>query len=139
MATSLQAIDTAIAHYYLSSDAEGGGDYVQGTIFSRGRGLGSIIKAAMKLAAPLAKKVGRVLKPVAKKAGRYVLKKGTEAVSDIATDVLSGVSVKDAFSHNAEMLVENAKYDALQKIRGLKTQRIEHMHLINTYKEREGK
>ena len=125
MATSLdnvRAAEIALEDYYssIASIVGNGGDFVQGTIFSRGRGLGSIIKAAMKLAAPLAKKVGRVLKPVAKKAGRYVLKKGAEAAADISINVLSGDSVEDAFSNGAAALVEKGKYDAIQKIRSLK-------------------
>ena len=128
MATSLdnvRAAEIALEDYYssIASIIGNGGDFVQGTIFSRGRGLGSIIKAAMKLAAPLAKKVGRVLKPVAKKVGRYALKTGAETVADIAVDVLSGDSVKDAFNNNAAALVENSKYDAIQKIRSLKRKR----------------
>ena len=127
MATSLnninhQTIQAILENYYSSSDNDtaGRGEYVQGTIFSKGRGFGSIIKAVMKAATPLVKKAGRVLKPIAKKAGRYMLKKGVEAAADFTTDVLDGVSPAEAFYKNSEMAIENAKFDALRKISSMK-------------------
>lgn len=125
MATSLnnmelKAIEDALKNYYSSSDPVGYGEYVQGTIFSRGKGLGSIIRSVMKAAAPIARKVGRTLKPLAKKAGKYMLNRGVETAADFATDVLSGVAPKEAFRQNAERVIENAKFDALHEVETLK-------------------
>ena len=120
----------ALENYYLPSNSAlknlpsdsviGTGPFVQGTIFSRGRGLGSIIRSAIRIASPLAKKLGKVLKPVAKKVGRYALERGVETAADIATDVLTGVPPKEAFNYNTQVALENAKYDAVQKIQTIK-------------------
>ena len=64
-------VKLALENYYLpskpalknnnfSSDSvAGAGPFVQGTIFSRGRGLGSIIRSAIRIASPLAKKIAK--------------------------------------------------------------------------------
>ena len=116
----MRAVENALEKYYLSSGTAGRGEYVQGTIFSKGRGIGSIIRAVVKAAAPLARKVGRAIKPIAKKTGRYILNRGVEAAADIATDMLSGVPPQEAFHRNASRTLENAKFDALQKLKGVK-------------------
>ena len=114
-------VERALKNYYLpSGPVVGGGPFVQGTIFSRGRGLGSIIRSAIRIAAPLAKKVGRALKPVAKKVGKYAVKKGVETAADVAVDVLSGTPIKDALIYNGKVALENARYDAVQKVKTLK-------------------
>ena len=95
MATSLQdldldAVQRTFEEYYLTSDVGGNGTfvqgnifsrgqgYVQGSVFSRGRGLGSFIKSVIKVAKPLAKKVGTALAPMAKRTGQYMLERGTD-------------------------------------------------------------
>ena len=114
-------MEIALAQYYSSPNPVGhGGDYVQGTIFSRGRGLGSLIRAAIKVAAPLAKKAGRILKPIAQKTGTYMLNKGVEVAADVATDVLSGIPVRDSIKQNAQIAWEDMKYDGVQEIKNLK-------------------
>jgi hypothetical protein len=122
MATSLnnmdlKAVENALENYYFSSVTAGRGEYIQGTIFSRGKGLGSIIKAVMKAAAPIARKVGHALKPIAKKAGKYMLNRGVETAADIAADISSGVTPEKAFRQNAERAFENAKFDALHGVK----------------------
>ena len=120
----LKAMEIALAKYYSSPNTVGhGADYVQGTIFSRGRGLGSLIRAAIKVAAPLARKAGRILKPIAKKTGRYILNKGVDTIADIATDVFSGEPIKDSIKNNGLVAFENARYDAINEINKFKKKR----------------
>ena len=120
----LTAMEIALAKYYSSPNTVGhGGDYVQGTIFSRGRGLGSLIRAAIKVAAPLAKKAGRILKPIVKKTGIYMLNKGVDVAADVATDVLSGKSIKDSFQDNAEIALDNTRYDLINGLNTFKKKR----------------
>ena len=114
------AIERAMEEYYSSSASGGGGNYVHGTIFSRGKGLGSALRSVMRIATPIVKKAVRVLKPMAKKAGKYVLKKGAEAATDIAIDVLEGVPIEDAARHRAAIAAENVKYDAVEKLKSHK-------------------
>ena len=129
MATSVKNIDynavqRAFESYYLSEDHEiaGRGDFIQGSIFSKGHGFGSIIRAVVKAATPLFKKAGRVLKPLAKKTGRYMATKGVEAAADIATNVLSGIPAEEALQDAAEGILENAKFDSIQAINSMKNQ-----------------
>ena len=120
----IKAMEIALEKYYSSPNTVGhGGDYVQGTIFSRGRGLGSLIRAAIKVAAPLAKKAGSILKPIAQKTGKYMLNKGIDVAADIATDVLSGESINDSIKQNTEMAFEDARYDAINGLNKFKRKR----------------
>ena len=129
MATSVNNIDynavqRAFEIYYLSEDHEiaGRGDFIQGSIFSKGRGFGSIIRAVVKAATPLLKKAGRALKPLAKQSGEYLLHKGIGTVADITTDMISGVPPKEAIQNNGEIFIESAKSDTIHGINNFKNQ-----------------
>lgn len=129
-----EAISQAIRKYYLSSEATiGAGPYVHGTIFSRGRGLGSLIRTAIKAVTPFVKNVGKVIKPMAKKAGKYALTTGVETGLNIATDMLTGTDPSEALKYNLERSAENAKYDAVQELQSLKRRR------LSTAKPKKGK
>ena len=154
MATSLQdldldAVQRTFENYYLTSDTGGNGDfvqgnifsrgqgYVQGSVFSRGKGLGSFIKSVIKVAKPLAKKVGTALAPMAKRTGQYMLERGTDVAIDTATDVLKGDSFNTALSRNAEMGMDNARYDAARMLQGMK--RKQPAHYIQSVKKKSPK
>ena len=130
MATSPQtydhvAIANALENYYLSSAAVvGGGPFVHGTIFSKGRGFGSLIRTAIKAVTPFVKNIGRVVKPMAKKAGKYAVKAALETGTDIALDVIKGVDPEDAVSYNMERAKENTRYDAAQYIQSRKRRKL---------------
>ena len=142
MATSPQiynyeAIHRAIEEYYSSDKAVvGSGPYVHGTIFSKGRGLRSFIRNAIKIATPLVKKATRVLKPVAMKAGQYALKAGVETATDVATDVLEGIPVKEAVRHRAAIAAENARNAALQEMKTLKKKKLSTLKTNNAKRRR---
>ena len=143
MATSLEdldldAVQKVVEEYYslqgtnTSSPVHGSGDfvqgklfsigrgYVQGSQFSRGRGLGSFFKKIVKATIPLVKKAGVAMAPIAKQTGQYMLERGTDVAIDTATDVLKGDSFNTALSRNAEMAMDDAAYDAARKLQSLK-------------------
>ena len=119
------AVAQALKNYYLSSEATiGAGPYVHGTIFSRGRGLGSLIRTAIKAVTPFVKKVGKVIKPMAKKAGRYAITTGVETGLNVATDVLAGTDPGDAIRYETERAAENMRYDLGQELQSYKRRRL---------------
>lgn len=107
------AVEAALEKYYLGStnDIAGHGEYVQGTIFSKGRGFGSVIRAVIRAATPIVKKVGHVLKPMVKKAGQYAAKRAVDIGADSIIDITQGVPPAQAFQQNAEKAMEDTMYD----------------------------
>ena len=143
MATSLEdldldAVQKVFEEYYslqgtnATSHVHGNGDfvqgklfsigrgYVQGSQFSRGHGLGSFFKKIVKSAIPLFKKAGVALAPIAKQAGMYALERGADVAIDTATDVLNSEDFDAAFSRHKEMAMEKSKHNLANKLQGLK-------------------
>lgn len=123
MDTSWRAAEAQISQYYLNPLISGGGlapSYVEGTIFSKGRGFGSMMRSVAKSVAPLIKSAARRIAPIAKKTGKYILKQGMNTVADAASDMLEGSSAIDAFKNNTEATLENMRYDGLRKVANLR-------------------
>ena len=79
MDTSWRAAEAQISQYYLNPLISGGGlapSYVEGTIFSKGRGFGSMMRSVAKSVAPLIKSAARRIAPIAKKLGNTYLNRG---------------------------------------------------------------
>ena len=123
MDVSWRTAEAQISDYYLNPLTSGGGggpNYVEGTIFSKGRGFGSLLRGVAKTVAPFIKSAARKIAPFAKKAGKYVLKQGLNTVADTASDMLEGASAIDAFKNNSEATLENMRYDGLRKVANLR-------------------
>ena len=129
MATSLQDLDpkiiaAALNNYYATPRTAGRGEYVQGAIFSRGRGLGSFFKAAIKAVAPIVKKAAHKAAPALKRTGQYMIEKGANAAIDTTVDMLNGVPAKEAFMENIEHAVDDVKVDAAKKLHSLRRKKL---------------
>ena len=123
MKVSMQEAEAQIEQYYLTTSITGLGatPFVEGTIFSKGRGFGSIFRSVVKAVTPFIKSAVRTIAPIAKKTGKYILKQGLNTVADTAADMLQGDSAAEALKNNAEATLENMRYDGLrqaEKLRG---------------------
>ena len=116
----LKATEIALEKYYLHSNTVGCGEFVQGTIFSKGRGFGSLIRAAIRAATPIAKRVAKTLKPMAKKTAAYAVKKGVETGIGSLIDVTQGIAPGEAIRRNAAKTMEDIQYDIHQKAQSVK-------------------
>ena len=96
--------EQTVMNYYLNDNLAGGA-YVESHIFQKGSGVGSVLAS-----------LGRMALPTLKKLGGYVAKKGLKFAGDTATDYLSGRNVGQSMRENANVLLENAKFDASQKL-----------------------
>ena len=138
MSVSLQKAEAQIEHYYLTSSTSGYGSqpFVEGTIFSKGRGLGSFFRSAARMISPLIKSAARKIAPIAKKTGKYILKQGLNTVADTASDMLQGDSAAKALKNNTEATLENMRYDGLRQAEKLRSRKGKSLNRKKTKKRR---
>jgi len=105
--------ERAWAQYYNSQALQHGGGFYAALPYQRGAGLGSLFRGIFRAILPVAKSVGKTV-------GRQALQTGSE----IASDVLSGKSLKDAAEERGKagasvLLKKAARKLSRQKGRGL--------------------
>ena len=98
----------ALSLYYLTGD--GSGPYVESHPFIRG---GSKFTEALG-------RLGKAVLPIAKSAGKYLGKSAFNLLANTGSDVMSGKNVGESFRKNMSIEAENAKFDAAQRLRGVK-------------------
>lgn len=100
----LREHDQIVREHFLRNSLSGSG-YVESHIFQKGSGIGNVLSA-----------VGKALLPTLKKVGRYVGNAGLNFLKNTGSDLLQGQTFGDSVKNNAAAALENAKFDAVQKI-----------------------
>ena len=138
MNVSMREAESQIEQYYLSPSITGEGTvpFVEGTIFSKGRGLGSIFRSVVRGVAPLIKSAVRHIAPIAKKTGKYMLKQGLNTMADTASDMLQGSSAAEALKNSSEATLENMRYDGLRQAAKIRSRNVNRVKRKNSKKRR---
>ena len=138
MNASVREAEAQIGQYYLAPSIYGQGipPYVEGTIFSKGRGLGSIFRSIARSVTPFIKSAARKIAPIAKKTGKYMLKQGLNMAADTASDMLQGSSAVEALTNNTAAALENMRYDGLRKVENLRPRKTKGSKLKRSKKRR---